>query len=154
VVNVSSNGLLFFGSGCNIGWSNQALPWPLTDVPMLAFFWDDLLDFGSGEFIEYATVGTEPGRVFNLLFKMRIRDGAPCGTASMTVVVSIHEGSNLINVTYQGFTTCAPLRGSSATIGIQGPGGSGATDFVTICHNAPILDDNAGRQSVTFQPPR
>lgn len=154
VVSVSSNGLLFLGSGCSISWTNQSLPWSGTGVPMLAFFWDDLQDFSVNEFVEYSTFGTAPGRVFNMVFRMRLRDTQACGTSGTTVVISIHEGSNLINVTYQGFTGCASLRGASATIGIQGPGGASATDFHTVSFNAPILDDNAGRQSVTFQPPR
>jgi len=152
-VSVSSNGLLIFGTQCSTSFSNAALPIGITADPMLAFFWDDLNDFGGGEYFEYATFGTAPGRVFNLYFRGRFLN--VCSTDPVNVMVSIHEGTNLIRVTYLGMTGpsgCAQIRGSAATFGLQGPGGSSA-DALMISHNAPILDNDATRQSISYQPP-
>lgn len=151
-VSVSSNGLLFFGSGCSNSFNNTALPTGISNDPILAFFWDDLDDFGAGEYFEYATFGSPGGRVFNLYYRNRLHSPV-CGADAINLMVSIHEGSNLIRVTYSGFSTCANMRGAGATIGLQGPGGAGADAFM-VSYNAPILDDNAPRQSVSFQPPR
>ncbi len=152
-VSVSSNGLLFFGSNCSVDWNNTALPSTISVDPIFAFFWDDLQDFGTGEFFEYATFGSPGGRVFNLYFRMRLRDTIPCGSNQMTVMVSVHEGSNLIRASYSGFSTCANMRGSTATFGLQGPGAASAEAFV-VGVNAPILDDDASRQTISFQPPQ
>jgi len=54
-ISVSSNGLLFFGPECFTHFVNGRLPTGITNVPLLAYFWDDLQDFGAGEYIEYAT---------------------------------------------------------------------------------------------------
>lgn len=152
-ISVSSNGVLFFGSNCSTEWTNTTLPTAISVDPIFAFFWDDLQDFGSGEYFEYATFGSPGGRVFNLYFRMRLHDTAVCGANPMNVMVSIHEGSNLIRATYSGFTGCANLRGTSVTFGLQGPGGSAAEAFV-VGVNAPILDNDAPRQTISFQPPR
>ena len=61
---VSSNGIMFFGPNCNSEWSNTVLPSSISNDPFLAYFWEDLDDFGSGEFIEYTTLGSPGGRVF------------------------------------------------------------------------------------------
>ncbi|XVJ58120.1 MAG: collagen-like protein [Tepidisphaera sp.] len=151
-INVSSNGLLFFGDRCSTAFSNTGLPFFGTTDPMVAFFWDDLEDFGITEFIEYATFGTAPGRVFNMYFRTRFHTNA-CGNSPVNIMLSIHESSNLIKVRYTGLTGCILLRGGSATFGIQGPGGSTA-DAVLIGYNSPILDDNSPSQCITFQPPR
>lgn len=151
VVSVSSNGVLFFGtSGCSSVFSNSALPAGITTAPMLAFFWDDLRDSGTGEFIEYATLGTAPGRVFNLYFRSRLFSAA-CGSDPVNVQISIHESSNLIQVAYTGMTGCLGVAGNSATFGLQGPNGS---DAYLVSFNAPILDNDAGRQTMSFTPPR
>lgn len=151
-VGVSSNGLLFFGSGCSTTFGNSALPVSLTFSPMLAFFWDDLEDFGLTEGFEYATFGSVGGRVFYLYYIQRIHNG--CGTDPVKLMVAIHEATGLINVTYfAGLSGCPQIRGSSATIGLQGPGGA-AAEASMVSFNVPIFDDNAPRQTVSFYPPR
>ena len=149
-VSVSSNGVLFFGGGCSSEYFNTALPSGISNNPFVAFFWDDLLDLGSGQYFEYTTVGSPGGRVFYLFFRNRLLSNA-CGTDTINLMLSIHEGSNLVQISYSDFTGCANIRGASATFGMQGPNGS---DAVTVGYNAPILDDNAPRQSITYQPPR
>ncbi len=151
-VSVSSNGVLFFGPNCAIDWTNTALPSNMSQDPLLAFFWDDLLDGGSGEYFEYATTGSPGGRVFHLYFRNRVR-GAICPADDVQLMLSIHEGSNLINIVYSGFTGCAPIRGNGATFGLQGPGGANAKAFM-VGYNALLMDDNASRQSISFTPPR
>ncbi|MBL9002383.1 MAG: hypothetical protein JNK25_14725 [Phycisphaerae bacterium] len=151
-ISVSSNGFLIFGNSCSTAFTNTALPANITSHPMLAFFWDDLRDFGTDQFIEIATLGSAGGRVFNLYFRNRFLSNV-CGADSINLMISIHESSNLINVVYSGMSGCTLSRGNSATFGLQGPGGTGA-EAVMIGFNSPILDDNAPRQSMSFQPPR
>lgn len=151
VVSFSSNGLLFFGaSGCSTAFTNNSLPIGITSAPMLAFFWDDLRDYGTGEFIEYATLGSAPGRVFNVYFRSRLFSTA-CGSDPVNVQISIHESSNLIQVAYTGMTGCLGVAGNGATFGLQGPN---AVDAYMVSYNAPILDNDAVRQTMSFTPPR
>lgn len=147
-ISLSSNGVLFFGQNCSTAFANSALPALISTDAFLAYFWDDLSDSGSGEYFEYATLGSPQGRVFNLF--ARLRPLAPdCGTDVQQVMIQIHEQSNVVNVTYRGFSGCALLRGSAATIGLQSAGGSNA---VIAGFNSPILDDDAAHQSMSFQP--
>jgi hypothetical protein len=148
-VTVSSNGVLFFGTSCSSTFSNQALPSLISANAYLAFFWDDLLDYGGGEYFEYATLGSASGRVFNLYFRGR-PFSTVCGSDAIQARIQIHETSNIVNVTYSGFSGCTLIRGSSATFGLQSAGG---TKSVMAGHNSPILDDNADTQSMSFQPP-
>jgi hypothetical protein len=151
-ISVSSNGVLFLGPNCSPNFSNGTLPSTFSVDPALAFFWDDLYDYGPGEFLEYATFGTAGGRVFNLYFHNRLLSSA-CGADAVNLMIAIHEGSNLIRVSYSGMSGCANMRGSSATFGLQGPGGAAARAF-TAGVDAPILDDNAPRQTMSYLPPR
>ncbi len=152
-ISVSSNGLLFFGQNCSATFTNTLLPSGISQDPFLAFFWDDLNDFGTSEFFEYATFGSAGGRVFNLYFHNRLLSGV-CGSNAVNIMVSIHEGSNLIRVSYTAITDCANMKGSTATFGLQGPGGAAAQAYV-VSVNAPIFDDdNPAGQSISFQPPR
>jgi len=152
-VSVSSNGILFFGSsGCSTSFTNTALPAGISNSPFLAFFWDDLFDYSAGEYFEYSTLGTPGGRVFNLFFRNRLLSSV-CGTDAVNLMISIHEGSNLIHVSYSGFSGCYNIRGGGATFGLQGPGGTNAKAFM-VGFNAPILDNDASRQSISFTPPK
>jgi len=153
-VSVSSNGILFFGQACSTILSNFPLPVNISQDPFFAFFWDDLLDTGTGEFLEYTTTGTPGGRVFNMYYRMRLFSSI-CGTDAVNIMISVHEGSNLIRASYTSFSGCFNIRGGSATFGLQGPGGAAAQSFLNISTNAPIFDDNnPGGQSITLQPPR
>lgn len=150
-VSVSSNGILFFGQECSTALVNSVLPTAISTAPFLAFFWDDLTDYGTGEFMEYATFGSAGGRVCNLYAQTRLFSTA-CGTDGQSMMISVHEGSNLVKVAYLGFTGCAQLRGSSATLGFQAAGGAGA-QAVLVGYDDPVLDDNTPSQSMSFQPP-
>ena len=151
VVSVSSNGVLFLGNGCSPNYFNTPLPSGITNDAALFFFWDDMLDTGAGEFMEYATLGAPGGRVFNLYFRNRLLSNA-CGANGVNAMISVHEGARLLKVTYSGMSGCAGLRGASATLGMQTTGGVSAKAF-TVGHNSPVLDDNASRQSMSFHPP-
>jgi Collagen triple helix repeat (20 copies) len=155
-VSLSSNGILFFGQSCSTAFNNSALPVNISSNPFFAFFWDDFQDFGAGEFVEYATLGTAPARVFNLYFRMRLRDSAGpiCGTDVQNILVTVHEGSNLVKASYSQFSGCAAIRGANATFGFQGAGGLSGEAF-NAGFNNPLLDDNAslsGLQTISFFP--
>ena len=153
-VSVSSNGILFLGQNCSISFGNQALPWPGTNDAALFFFWDDLQAFDADQFLEYATFGNAPGRVFNLYYRMRLHDRTICGTNVVNVMVSVHETSGLVKATYSGMSGCASIRGASATLGFQTANlpGVGRKAFM-VGFNSPVLDDNASRQTMSFHPP-
>lgn len=151
-VSVSSNGNLFFGSLCSSSFSNTSLPSAISTDPFVSIFWDDMLDTGSGEYFEYITTGTAPARVFHLYFRNRLFSSA-CGTDPVVIMMSIHEGSNHVVVSYLGMSGCSLIRGGSATFGMQGPGGASAK-FFSPGFNAQILDDNQTRNLITYQPPK
>jgi hypothetical protein len=118
----------------------------------LAYFWDDLRDFGAGEYIDYTTTGTAPGRVFHMFVRARLWDTALCGSDFVQIMVSVHETSGLVKAVYTGFTGCAPMRGGNATFGFQATGGAAARAFL-VGYNVPLMDDNLPYQSMSFQPP-
>lgn len=151
VVSLSANGILFLGNNCSTSLNNTALPANISQDAALFFFWDDLKDFGANEFVEYITLGSAGGKVFNLYFRMRLFDPV-CGTDAVNVMVSVHERSSLLKVTYSGMSSCLQMRGSSATLGMQTAGGANAKAFL-VSFNSPVLDDNAPRQSMSFHPP-
>ena len=147
-ITVSSNGNLFFGTSCSTGFTNSALPTFISPNPVLSFFWDDLKDYGAGEYIQYATSGSAPGRVFNLYFRQRLFSSV-CASDAVQVMIQIHESSNIVNVTYSGFTGCAEIRGASATLGFTAANGQEAA---MVSWNSPVMDDNRSFQSMSFKP--
>jgi hypothetical protein len=153
-IGINNNGFIIFGASCPTtgSWNNGVLPSAITTDPFVAFFWDDLNDAGTGEYIEYATFGSPGGRVFNMFFRNRHLSGN-CGTEDVNIMLAIHEGSNLVRISFSGMTGCPEMRGSSATFGMQGPGGAFAKAF-NAGTNSPILDDNANRNYISFTPPR
>jgi hypothetical protein len=150
-VSVSSNGILFFGQICATTFTNTALPTTISPNALLAFFWDDLQDFGGGEYLEYVTLGAAPARVFHLFVRMRIRN--QCDDDAQQFMVTVHEGSNLVKASYSGFSGCAPIRGGNATFGMQTAASGGTAEAVNVGFNVPLLDDNIGFQSMSFLPP-
>ena len=101
--------------------------------------------------MEYATFGAPGGRVFNLYFRNRLFSSG-CGIDAINVMISVHEASGLVKASYSNFSGCAAIRGGNATLGFQTTGGAAATAF-TVGVNSPVLDDNAGRQTMSFHPP-
>jgi hypothetical protein len=150
-VSVSTNGVLFFGNNCSTALGNTTLPSSISTDPFLAFFWDDLKDYGTGEFIEYTTLGGTGGRVFNMMYRMRLFS-TTCASAQMTAMISVHETSNLVKVVYSTINGCTLLKGGGATFGMQASGGASAKS-VQISVDSPVLDDNLPFQSMSFQSP-
>jgi Collagen triple helix repeat (20 copies) len=151
-VSVSSNGVLFFGQNCSTAFTNTTLPANISNDAMLFFFWDDLNDNGGGEYFEYATLGSGGGRVFNLYFRNRLL-ATTCGSDAQNLMISVHEGSNAVGVSYSGFSGCASMQGGAATLGLQTTGGGSARAF-TVGVDSRVLDDNANRQTMSFAPAR
>jgi hypothetical protein len=144
-VYISTNGWISFGS-TNPGisyFTNYSLPTSIFSMPVLCVYWDDLITRGNG--IRYTTVGTSPNRTFIVDFELETYSTAYAVTAQ----VQMHEGSNLINVRY--YTTNYNVCGQSATIGLQGPGGSVAS-ALPITYNGKVLDDNANPESISYCP--
>lgn len=149
-VKLSTNGVLFFGNTCNPSITNHSLPSGMSTDPMLFFFWDDLKDYGAGEFVDYATLGSAGARVFNMYFRYRLFSSG-CGSNQVNVMISVHESSNLVTARYSSLTGCSDIRGASATFGFQAAGGSSAEAF-NVSTNSPQLDDQAPTNSMSFRP--
>lgn len=151
VVSVSSNGLMFLGPTCNEAFFNTSLPNGFSNLPVFAFFWDDLIDVGTDQYLDYQTSGTGPGRVFNMYFRMRFTS-ATCGADTVSMMVSVQEASKQLRVAYGTAPSgCALVRGASATFGMQTAGGSNAKAYL-VGLNSPVVDDNTP-QSMSFHPP-
>ena len=152
VIRLSSNGILFFGNDCSTSAGNGDLPSSISDVPMLFFFWDDLKDFGSGEYIHVGLDGNAPQRVLTIRYRMRLYDTGRCGSDKIQIKISIAETSNIVSVVYDQLTGCEFIQGGSATIGLQTQGGANATAY-PISRDWAVLDDNnAGSIFMSFQP--
>lgn len=139
-ISVNSNGWIAFGNIALPGssWVNTGLPASFTTNPVIFPYWDDLKDFGSGEYIRAITLGTAPNRVGIVYFRMREQSATTGNIVHFQVM--IHETSNLINVKY--FDPMAPaMNGQSATVGFQLSGGNVAKAF-PLGYNAKIFDDN------------
>ncbi|MDI3479892.1 MAG: hypothetical protein PWQ14_1038 [Rikenellaceae bacterium] len=140
---VSTNGFIAFGSAPGSSFSNSALPTSTFSMPVICPYWDDMKTIGNG--IRTTLLGTSPNRVRIIDFEIETYSGS----YDVTFQVILHEKSNLISIRYYvvHYNAC----GQSATIGIQGPGGSVAT-AVPISYNAKVLDDNAEPLSISFCP--
>lgn len=151
-VSVSSNGILFFGADCIGPATNGTLPSDISNDAMFFYLWDDLVDASANEFIEYITLGSAGGRVFNMYVQTRFLNPL-CGTSNMKIMVSVHEGSNLVKASYKPGSNNVCHRGGQATFGLQTTGGAAATAFM-VGFNATILDDDGAAQVISFHPPR
>ncbi len=145
---VSSNGVIFLGGSCYAGYSNSALPTGYTSFPAIFAFWDDMYATSGTTTVSYRTFGASPNRVL-FIFYDNLRPLS--GLVYMDIMVALHE-SGLITITYQNINDNSLTRGSSATIGIQGPGGSSAP-YRAVSYNVEILDNDANRNSLSFIPP-
>lgn len=135
-VSICSNGWIAFGSTGAIDLTNTALPANITPLPVIFPYWDDLRDYGSGEWVRWGTVGTSPNRVFIVDYNMRVYGGSD----RVNFMVLIHETTNHIVVKYRDAMSPS-MNGQSATIGFQLDGGSNAKAY-PIVFNGKVLDDN------------
>lgn len=135
-ITICTNGWVAFGDVNSTALFNTELPASFTNNPVIFPYWDDLRDYGSGEYVRVATQGTAPNRVAIVYYRMRVygQDWV------VHFQVQIHEGSGLINVKY--FDPMHPsANGQSATIGFQLHGGANAKAY-PLGYNVKILDDN------------
>lgn len=89
-VDISSNGMLFFGTSSTTAYVNATLPMngsggkPNVDAVMVPL-WDDLQPSTSSSFVRYRTIGTAPNRVFVvswLSVPYYCSGGSKCGGSS------------------------------------------------------------------------
>ncbi|MBI1289422.1 MAG: hypothetical protein GC178_17785 [Flavobacteriales bacterium] len=132
-VSMCTNGWIAFGNTGSTSLGNTSLPTSIYNGPMIFPYWDDLRDYGSGEWVRWGTVGTSPNRVFLIDYSMR-----QYGTSErVNFQVQIHETSGLINVKYRD-PMSPSMNGQSATIGFQ----TSSSKAYPIVYNGKVLDDN------------
>ena len=136
---ISTNGVLHFTSSVD-SYSNGTLPNSAFSNPTICFHWDD----NSAHSIEYQVTGDAPNRICQILWKGN--ETTSGSTDNIIVLIVLSEFSNLATINYLDINFAAEARGSSATIGAQGAGGSSATAY-PISINTAILDDNTTPQS-------
>ena len=114
-VNASSNGRLDFVTINDPGgYSNQCLPVTGYDYTIFPF-WDDGYTMNSGYGIFTSISGSAPNRIFNIEWRNQFFPG----TGSANYEVRLYEGQSRFDVVYGSLSD----PGSSATVGVQGPGG-------------------------------
>jgi len=136
-VTICTNGWIAFGDVNSVAWSNTTLPTGTFSGPVIFPYWDDLRDFGGGEFVRYGTVGSAGNRVFMSDWDMR----TIAGSGRVNFQVMIHEGSGLIMVQYENVMH-PESNGQSATVGFQVSSSKG----YPIVTNGKIFDDNEPSQ--------
>jgi len=131
-VNISSNGLLNFGT-CWWDYGNQSLPYATQPEPIIAVFWDDLNPTTGGE-IYYETMGVAPNRTFIVQWN-NIPHYNAVGDSTFEVI--LYESSNEILMQYADtdFGNAAYDDGVSATVGIQQHG----TNALQYSYNSPNI---------------
>lgn len=89
----------------------------------------------------------------NMYFRNRLLSLA-CGTDAVNVMISVHEASGLVKATYSNMSSCAQMRGATATLGFQTADipGVGQKAF-TVGVSAQVLDTSAKRQTMSFHSP-
>jgi len=141
---VSTNGWISFGSAPGSSYTNYALPTSTFSMPVICPYWDDMKTRAAG--IRTTLLGELPNRVRIIDFEL---ETYAADYYDVTFQVILHEKSNLISIRY--YLVAPDACGQSATIGIQGPGGSVATAVPISC-NAKVLDDNYEPHSISFCP--
>ncbi|MEW6273424.1 MAG: S8 family serine peptidase [Thermodesulfobacteriota bacterium] len=133
-----SNGFVGFWPRYPIYYFNEAIPTPLEPNDVLYPFWDDLIT-GSWAI---ATLGEPPDRTYVLEY---VDFATFPGGSPVRFEVLLHERDS--SITFQYLTAEDGADGRSATIGIEGPGG---TDALQIGHEQPIVRPGF---AVRFVPP-
>lgn len=128
-------------------YTNNALPTSTFSTPTIFAYWDDLQPANSN--VRILTQGTSPNRAVIIDTEGYVR---PTTSHTVRFQVTIHEGSNLINVRYRDEMNHA-ANGQSATIGFQGAGGATAKAW-PIIYNGKILDDNREDSGWSISPAR
>ncbi|NOZ70005.1 MAG: hypothetical protein GXP46_12365, partial [Deferribacteres bacterium] len=124
---IVSNGYITFGT--DISADNSPLPSTQLPDSLIAPFWDDLNpELNAGSAVYYQTTGTAPERRFIIQWKDIPLAAEP--DSRLTFEIILFESSGEIQFQYQSMTDgsggsgAGPASGSSATIGIENPGGT------------------------------
>jgi len=135
-VNISSNGLLNFGT-CWWDYDNQQLPDAGNPEPIIAVFWDDLDPGEPGAEVYYETKGSSPNRTFVVQWNNVPHWISGGGVGDSTFEVILYEGSNEILMQYADtdFGDATYDDGVSATVGIQGD----VTKYLEYSFNSPNI---------------
>lgn len=123
-ISLSTNGnIQLLGSGSGDDYDNTVLPTASVAgaAPAIFPYWDDLTLEEGGIYTQ--TLGSAPNRQFWVEWVGRHYQDAP-GAATLRFAVVLNEGSNQFQMIYAN-TGVVSSGGRSATIGIQGVGGSG-----------------------------
>jgi hypothetical protein len=135
------------GPGNTTGSSfSNTCPQPVTlNDLQISPFWDDLYIFAPSSML-YKTVGTAPNRTFIVQWN---NAGFCCSAPppGLTFQVQFRESSNIIAFMYSDVEQNTQTQGSSATIGIDGPG---TTNFLSTSCNVATLSNGHAR---FFLPP-
>ncbi len=133
-VRMSSNGLVFTGDDYTSRYSNQALP-SLEMDQVLAPYWDDLIDAGSGSY-SYAITGTAPDRKLVINYNNINYFGSSSSTVTFQVV--LNESLPVVMFNYQSVTSSdsSVSNGAAATVGFEFDGYG-----ETYSYNNPLLQD-------------
>jgi hypothetical protein len=146
-VQVSTNGYLVFGGSRATALRNMPIPDPREPNGLVSALWDDLNpDIGQGVWVRFT--GEAPNRrlVVSWIDAARFRD-----TGAATFQIILEETTNRIIFQYQDvvFDDDRYDYGASATIGLESPSGTIATQF---SFDSPVLLPYEGRQSIGFTP--
>lgn len=132
-LSLCTNGWIAFGSISSTSLSHTTLPSSTFSGPVIFPYWDDLRDYGSGEYVRYGYVGSTGNRTYIVDYSMREYNTSE----RVNFQVQIHEGSGLINVKYRNEMS-PTMNGQGATIGFQVSSSRG----YPIVSNGKVLDDN------------
>jgi hypothetical protein len=133
-VSICSNGWIAFGNVGSTSLGNVNIPsGNVSSGPVIYPYWDDLRDYGSGEWVRWGRVGSSGNYVFLIDYSMRQYGNSE----RVNFQVQIHQGSGLINVKYRD-TMSPSMNGQSAAIGFQVSSSKG----YPIVNNGKVLDDN------------
>ena len=161
-IGVSTNAFLrLLGSGQTMTagpFGNTALPSTnvtITPGGFIAAFWDDGQMNGANDSAQWEVVGTAPNRKLIVQWTNWGYFGAG-GLTDMTIQIQIAESNGLfdseINFIYVG-STDAREGGNSATIGIQGPGGTSALQYSFNAANSTTANSSGDPRVIKYYHP-
>jgi hypothetical protein len=146
-VNVATNGYLAFATTGSSFSNSCPQPVTLNDL-QVSPFWDDLYILGPST-LRYQVIGSAPNRTFIVQWNnVGFCCTSPPSGPGMTFQAQLWEGSNIIAFMYTDMQQNAQTRGSSATIGIDGPG---TTNYLAVTCNTTNAVSNG--YAVFFLPP-
>ena len=144
-LSVSSNGYLVLGSGAAVDYQNVPLPTAAAPNGLVAAYWDDLNPGAAGA-VWYRTVGSAPNRRLVVSWVGVPHYRAP-GPVSFQVVLEESTGAIVLAYLDTDHGDAGYDHGASATVGVESPDGSLATQFL---YNEPRLASYQATRSLRF----